>query len=414
MRMTKRFASLCEIMKNGNLNFTGSGSNFVLTSPGVTLQFPGGQKPLGAAVCKSYGGDANGNGLCDAWEKPLLASSGSAACGAPPPQIELVGLKVLDANRVRVEFTRSSGSGDPAIDFVLDRADLISSRRTRVPTVKEGLLPAPAAPPASAVSATAPPEECRPSLFEKVRTLLGDLFGGDAPVASVRRVETVVLRANVALQPTVQEQPWLVVSGFRNGVALESTAACKQAVPVPSYVRFKTDFDAGKATGIYGPYKDADLAASDAEPTARTFVDAHTHFLAEREAAGLILRYAGTGQYYVSQFELGDHSYTTPSVGGKEVQRSLDRSFVKACELRDDMQAVAFFHTHPAGDDNNKFSDDDWRAAFCQRLNPAWSSKFFKGSYLFRPDGCIDMIDGTALNRNDKLVVRVKSKACTR
>jgi hypothetical protein len=61
-------------------NFTGSGSNFVLESPGVTLQLPGGQKPLGGAVCKPYGGDANGNGLCDAWEKPLRISSGSAAC----------------------------------------------------------------------------------------------------------------------------------------------------------------------------------------------------------------------------------------------------------------------------------------------------------------------------------------------
>lgn len=68
-------------------NFIGSGSNFIVTSAGVTRQLPGGQKPLGAALCKPYGDDANGNGLCDAWEKSVNAASASttpavSACGA--------------------------------------------------------------------------------------------------------------------------------------------------------------------------------------------------------------------------------------------------------------------------------------------------------------------------------------------
>ena len=381
-------------------NFTGSGSNFIVTSAGVTRQLPGGQKPLGAALCKPYGGDANGNGLCDAWEMPLAGGlsgqASSAACGS---QIQLVSVKTLDLRTVRVEFTRPSGTGAPPVEFLLVREDRDSGRRVSIPVVFERWEPA-RSQPAPAAMAPHPHADC-PSAVAGV--------GSRRPEAVVLRTTGTALGANL-------ERPWLSVTARSNGGVLD-TARCRQAVPMPSYAEFKADLDAGLDKGaLWGPYATADLAVVIAEPAARDYTAANVHFnVVDREVAAWVIRDARDMNYYVTSFVLGPHVLRligTASVGANEFLLSRDTTFSASCERAEEFQPVAYIHTHPdIGrhlDVNNRFSDDDWLAAFCARKEPSTPASFV-GSYLLRPDRCIDMIDGTSPKRNDKLVRQVQA-----
>ena len=373
-------------------NFTGSGSNFIVTSAGVTRQLPGGQKPLGAALCKPYGGDANGNGLCDEWEKPLLASSGSATCGAPPPppppQIELTGLKVLDANRVRVEFTRTGAGGIPSVEFKLARIYRDSGHDISIQVTVESRQ--------SALATT----------------------NGASTMPEAVTLRTV---DNASLKPD-PSHPWLVVRALSGGVQLGPTTKCKQPVPVPPYEQLELDFDNDRTTGLYGPYKTLHEAAKAAEPTARELVEAKSNswWYPFREVTGYIVRLGLTEQYYITQFVLGPESRgesrSKPWVGDPHWQLSLNRSFRNSCERREEFHPVAIFHSHPtySCEDNNFFSEDDWKTAYNHRVerDPKWEGDY-KGHYLFRPDRCIDFIDGKQSQRNDNKVTRVPATQCS-
>ena len=76
----------CDDWKEHYDRFATLASSWALQSPSVTLTLPDGSAPASTAVCAASGGDADANGLCDAWERPFTASA-TAACGVPdvPP-----------------------------------------------------------------------------------------------------------------------------------------------------------------------------------------------------------------------------------------------------------------------------------------------------------------------------------------
>jgi len=392
-----------------------------LVTPAETQKMPSGQSSIGLAFCEPYGGDANVNGLCDTWEKPLPASSGPAACGA---QIELVGLKRIDSRRVRVEFIRPSGSEIPSVEFKLVRIDLDSGNQVSIPTVVEPGSWERASPvPCQKAVPPHPLLECRleETVFDAAVRFTSNCINQrtcwpEQPreqACTTREALTLrTVKASLDLEPN-SSQSWLRVAALSGGVQL-GTATCKRPVLVPTFERFKRDLAAGRSVGLFGPYDDADQAAVAAEPVSRTYADEDSVWYQYREVGTMLVRQVVDKRVYLTQFVLGPWAIpyvSKGSFGPTEAGESLNRAFTHSCERVEDFQIIAITHTHPQGDNN--FSEPDWLAAFCLRQQS--DAATFRGSYLFRPDRCIDRIDGATPNLNDKFVRKnISTKDCPR
>ena len=338
-------------------------------SPADTLLMPNGVAAEGASICSKYGGDTNANGLCDDWENISTTAAGvyksADVCAA---RITLLRIKTPDAQTIRVDFSRSQGSGMPKATFKLERVDRQTNQRTEI-----GVTVAP------------------------------------QPVTGVP--ETVILRTTGAsLSPNTARPSWLQLTASVGGKDIGSIG-CKQPIAMPSFKEFKAELEKGFGVPLFGPFDDLDQAAIAAEPVAREYATFAEHWSwyppghKYREVTSNLVRDQRNGKYYVTSFKLGKFEgtlYIKPGyIDSEDLLLSRTTTFDYSCERMEDFVFVGFFHTHPPTD--NTFSKCDQLAAFSYRND---LSVDFKGSYLFRPDRCIDAIDGT---KKESPVRQVKS-----
>lgn len=343
----------------------------------VAKQWPAFAQPMTtAAVCAAHGGDANGDGLCDAW---LAAprGGGTTACVPKPEPITVLKLRQVDAVTVRVEFS----------------ATKIVALPTQLPVFALGRL----------------------DKVNQVGTAIASTTVVPAPVSSDPATQIALLRTLPGALDVDPIKPNLGVRAGSNGEF--GGAWCRQSTPVPALAEFRADLAAGLLGGLYGPYDTAHGAASAIEEPARTLGEgATTWYGSFREAVGYIVRdmRSQKAQYYATLPALGPYTNTTnvfspepPMAGPEDRKRSLAASFGSSCRDQADFSTFAVYHTHPTyqswnNRNNNFFSGGDWQNFLPIRQELQWPSLQSaapvagnrEGFYLFRPDRCIDFTDG--------------------
>jgi hypothetical protein len=353
--------------------------------PATTLSMPPGsgyQMP-GPAYCSPYGGDSNGNGICDDWEKPINSSGTSASAAASgcsiveapsaATRVTLGRVTKIDPSTVRVEFTRADKSATGPILFKLYRFNSATQKATEIAITTLLIRPAP--------------------------------IGGGT--------EFALLTASPADLESDPNMPWLGSVASANGID-SNKSGCKQPVPVPPVDQFLAD-----PYGYFGPYGTADEAAMAAEPTARAMTERSSSIPGEQREVGIYIVVpvpSSGGVYYVTAFVQGTKGAVLATVTKEDYDLSLKNSNDVACQPfnGDTVRIAGTAHTHPPSllaailpglFNDNEFSDrwlldDDMEQAYILRK---MENSTFERIYLFRTDRCIDSFDG----RKGNPVIRV-------
>ncbi len=314
-------------------------------SPSTTLAVDRQLEGVGKAGCSAYGGDADGNGLCDDWGR--VPQPGKLATAASEPSC-LVLTRVRTADEGGLKVSIQKGSAEPG-------------QRVRLRIVRAAKSPIPDVPaPCGATGAASEPCE---------------LWSGEASIVSEpgsAGALSVTIARGASLAPGETEaREFLVVDAesARSG----KPVYCKQPL--------LTWLPSQKSTipsGLHGPYDSVDLALqSDSAGTlALQRTSSQTVLWGmvtdKREYGFLIVRDAriadrlsATGGYYTtpplpSSAEPGAKPLFLP----EDYYQSFLRAFPGSCEEPASFEVVATVHTHPdqfGAPDN--FSTDDFNQA---------------------------------------------------
>ena len=308
-----------------------------MPSPAVTGEMEAEVLGLAPAGCSVYGGDANGDGLCDDWENSK-ASPGALAC-----RIVLEKVGMAEGGGLRVTLAKGSVTPGQSVGFRVLRAE--------PNTAAKQIWPAPGKRGDAVVQA---PEE-----------------PGAAPYA-------IVAQEGVDLTPD-PIQPFLVVqvtSGPSAGpVHCEQPLLVwlpRQRKPAPS--------------GLHGPYRSTDAAVLATRPIAleRT---------AKNEAAFLVL-HVGRGtedQYFTTPpvAARAPEGISRPLVTADDYEKTLRNGFADSCEDMASFAIASWVHTHPEvwwgvdyGGDN--FSMLDFNFAMSRRLESGFRFNRFGSELAIR------------------------------
>jgi hypothetical protein len=268
------------------------------------------------AGCRIYGGDANGNGLCDAWERP-------------PPPIALEKVRMARGGGLRVTLAKGSVAPAPPVCFRVLRAE-------------------------------------NPVIDASAKEIWP--LGESGSAAIVADASDATLHAIVAQGVDLtaeQAQPYLLVEVTAGGTTMP--LHCEQ--PSLSWRQRQRN---PKPSGLHGPYRSADAAVLSTAPLAMELT-------ARNEAAYIVLRDArGPGDWFyatppvVAKPPRNDAAGATVTNG--DYGSSLRNAFDGSCEEPSSFEIASWVHTHPtqAGgliSMNDNFSMLDFNFAVSARFD---------------------------------------------
>jgi len=321
-----------------------------LPSPAATLQLD--EEVVGVAPpgCDIYGGDADQDGLCDAWE-PSPAASKAAA---PVPKCEPVQL-------LRVKSDAAAGVSVTIANNTAMPGDRIAFRvlRAAQPTMDATAM---------------------------------EIWAGEAtlergPASEAHPVARIAQGA--ALAPDAA-RPFLIVEA--TGVPNKGPVQCEQALPewLPRHQN--------PPNGLHGPYPNVEQAVSVAGSLALQLTsNVEYGFVVVRDWR------QPTGHYYASAPVRSTHDAGSPAaqplVLPEDFYRSFDIAVTPSCVEADALELAAIVHTHPdTWLTPNSFSMQDFNQAigFVPIRSPMWfgagmklRSKFEKTVLITADDRCV-------------------------
>lgn len=269
-----------------------------LPSPAVTMAVEEELAGVGPAGCGVYGGDSNGNGLCDAWEAPPNASSAVAKVPACGP-IELLLVKSAPAGGLTVLIAQEGASRGDSVRFRLLR----SAQQTIDATAQEVW---------SGDAVIGP----GPNNSVNYRTHIAD--GAPLTADAARPYLLIEVTSKPAQGPVHCEQPlpdWLP----------------RHQNPAPS--------------GLHGPYANVEAALSVAGSLALQLTSSAEYgflVLRERNAPG---KYYATAPVRSSQGAVANAFH--PFIEPEDYYRSFVQALNGSCTEQNDLQLAALVHTHP-------------------------------------------------------------------
>jgi hypothetical protein len=304
-----------------------------LPSPAVTGQVEREVAAIAPAGCGPYGGDANGNGLCDDWEK-AFANSQPTSTKPPAAPLRMTQLRndsSVIGRGLKVSIERANGVAGLGGCFRVVRADR-----------------------ASLVGAK-------------------ELWHGFAKIESGADA-TQSLTALVAPKtefPVDPALPFLLVE-FTSGPSYGAVHCEQPSKASPWLARHLTP----KPNGLHGPYKDIDLAMT-TDPAGRIALDITAQ--SNYEAGYMVVRntkpFKGGDSYYVTaplQSTQGLLSrILKPQFLPEDYYLSFQAAFDKSCEDSALYKVAALVHTHPSSEKVRNFSMDDINQVL--KLHPGWA-----------------------------------------
>lgn len=308
-------------------------------SPAVVGQMPDGTAMLGMRFCDAYGGDANGNGLCEDWEKRLGDRDATAVAALTCGPIIMDKVRMAPGKGLAVTLAKNSGKLGATASFRVSR-----------------------------------------SSQPKIDADAQQVWAGDAQIQSGTTSEApmqVVLAQDAKLTPD-QSRPYLLVE-------VTSGAA---AAPVHCEQPIKNEDGRNRvprSNGLHGGYDSIDDAMLRDDVTlialqlmGAGFNTAETGFLVIRDAR---VRPGGKGAYYTTP---ALRSSSEPTVGrptflAVDYGRSFGDAFRTSCENIEDFGVVSIVHTHPDKSDvvEDNFSIPDFEILFDYRARGAALEKMF-------------------------------------
>ncbi|MCW5619953.1 MAG: hypothetical protein KIS79_02455 [Burkholderiales bacterium] len=297
-----------------------------MPSPAVTLMMEPVLKGVARAGCFVYGGDANGNGLCDDWENPQ-ADTGAFACG-----IALEKVRMAADDGLRVTLVKGSAAPGSTVSLRVLRAE-------------------------------------SPVIDAQAKEVWPLGSSGDVVVQPGQDPDAnpyVIVARGVDLTPD-PSSPYLLIQPTSDPSV--RPVHCEQPLPIWLPRQRKPT-----PSGLHGPYRSADAAVL----VTRSLALERT---AANEAAFLVLHKTRGEQ---------DLYYTTPPVTARAPEgvgrplvtqgdyvRSVGNAFSQSCETADSFTVASWAHTHPEvwwGLDygGNNFSMIDFNFAIGIRSEPGF------------------------------------------
>ncbi len=321
-------------------------------SPSVTLQIEPelvGQAPPG---CAAMGGDHNGNGLCDDWERVAVTASQPGAAqpiavvaSACSPKVELSSIWQRDSTTIEVSFKRlaPTETGVPVIH--LFRGNRTAPQDEPIAVSRVAIAKTPAA--------TGAPEVA-------LMTTQSDL----KPIPAV---------------------PWLSAVSVARDNHVSNAVTCKQTIRVPILALARAD-----PVGYFGPYPDADSAACASAALARAMTDRRA-LIFRREIAVVILTARAKSDYYLSSFVEGNR-FSVQDAQFKQAVNQAEHFRCRSPWSAPDVHYAGTVHTHIHWlIDGNDFSSPDIEDTL--RSKKTWPD--YERNYLVGTDDRVYSFDGS-------------------
>jgi hypothetical protein len=318
-------------------------------SPSVTLQIEPELVGHAPAGCATMGGDRDGNGLCDDWER-VAGSAGqpppiAGVASACSPKVELGSIRHRDSTTIEVSFKR------------------LAPTETGVPVIHlfRG-------------NRTAPQDE--PIAVSRVAIAKNPAATGAPEVAMI------TTKADLKPIPAV---PWLSAVSVGRDNYVSNAVACKQAVPVPILALARAD-----PVGYFGPYPDADSAACAGAALARAMTDRRA-LIFRREIGVVVLTARAKDDYYLSSFVEGNR-FSVEDAQFKQARNQAEHFSCRSPWSAPDVHYAGTIHTHIHWlIDGNDFSRSDIEDTLRSKKN--WSD--YERNYLVGTDGRVYSFDGS-------------------
>lgn len=269
-----------------------------LPSPAVTMTVEEELAGVGPAGCEVYGGDSDGDGLCDAWEAPPNAPSAVAKAPACGP-IELLLVKAASTGGLTVLIAQDGASRGDSVRFRVLRS-------------------------------------AQPALDATAQ----EVWSGEATIGAGAS-NAVNYRAHIAdgapLTPDAT-RPYLIVEATSKPA--KGPVQCEQ--PLPDWL------DRHRGTepkGLHGPYANVEGAVNLAGSLALQLTGSAEYGFLVLRARNQPGKYYATAPVRSSQGAVANALH--PFIEPEDYYRSFVQSVKPSCTDPTDLELAALVHTHP-------------------------------------------------------------------
>jgi hypothetical protein len=307
-----------------------------IRSPAVLGEMPDGSTLLGPRYCTAYGGDADGNGLCQDWERP------------------------------RGERVAAAGGGSACAAIVLDKARLARDKGLVVTLANNGVKP-------GAKASFRVSRASGPTLDASV----DPIWTGDANVAAGATPDAppqVILGPGESfrLDPSAPDpdksKPWLIVEVTSGGTS--APVSCGRPLPIAAL----SDAPTHQGIGLFGPYSNIAQAIFWAgyKALVLTGKPGESGFVVLRRdaAADSLVYYATTPAPATVAVSAGGQPLFLPG----DYRASILGGFKQSCEEPEHFTLSGLVHTHPSVmlqvPSNDNFSMQDFNEAIRMSRGP--------------------------------------------
>jgi hypothetical protein len=295
-------------------------------SPAVTLRVEPELAQLAPAGCATYGGDANQNGLCDDWERPLDGGRAAVASGSTCAPIVLEKVRMASGNGLIVTLAKNSGKLGETASFRVSRSSgpAMDANAQQVWTGETKIQPG-----------------TRP----------------DGPLQVILAQDTSFRIDPTSSGPNM-DKPWLIVEVTSDRSS--APVGCARPLPITDLSRERTH----NGVGLFGPYPDVGKAIYPAGFKALVLTgkpgESGYVILRRDPATGPLVFYATAPVPATQPTSAGKQ----PKFLAEDYRASIKGSFEKSCEDLENFALIGTVHTHPSEwvelPSNDNFSLNDF------------------------------------------------------